>query len=121
MGLDISHDTWHGAYSAFHRWREKIADLTGYEYPKNPLEEKDDWWFSKAEKDVLDYLLHHSDCDGHITWRRCGKLAKRLKEILPLFPDGDGGGHIGNWRDKTKQFIKGCEDAYKAKEYLEFG
>lgn len=30
MGLDISHDTWHGAYSAFHRWRKRIAQLAGY-------------------------------------------------------------------------------------------
>jgi hypothetical protein len=25
MGLDVSHDCWHGAYSAFMRWREGIA------------------------------------------------------------------------------------------------
>jgi hypothetical protein len=29
MGLDTSHDCWHGAYSAFMRWREKIADAAG--------------------------------------------------------------------------------------------
>lgn len=30
MGLDISHDTWHGAYSAFMRWRKEIARLAGF-------------------------------------------------------------------------------------------
>lgn len=30
MGLDISHDTWHGAYSAFMRWRQEIARIAGY-------------------------------------------------------------------------------------------
>jgi len=25
MGLDTSHDAWHGAYSAFMRWRTEIA------------------------------------------------------------------------------------------------
>lgn len=25
MGLDVSHDAWHGAYSAFTRWRHEIA------------------------------------------------------------------------------------------------
>jgi hypothetical protein len=29
MGLDISHNTWHGAYSAFGRWRSKIAEVAG--------------------------------------------------------------------------------------------
>lgn len=29
MGLDITHDTWHGAYSAFHRWRKEIAKPLG--------------------------------------------------------------------------------------------
>lgn len=29
MGLDITHGTWHGAYSAFHRWRTEIAKCLG--------------------------------------------------------------------------------------------
>lgn len=31
MGLDVTHDCWHGAYSAFGRWRAKLAELGGYE------------------------------------------------------------------------------------------
>ena len=29
MGLDCSHNAWHGAYSAFMRWREKLAEVAG--------------------------------------------------------------------------------------------
>lgn len=29
MGLDCSHNAWHGAYSAFMRWRKKIAEVAG--------------------------------------------------------------------------------------------
>ena len=29
MGLDCSHDAWHGAYSAFMTWRKKIAEVAG--------------------------------------------------------------------------------------------
>lgn len=29
MGLDVSHDCWRGAYSAFSRWRAKLAELAG--------------------------------------------------------------------------------------------
>jgi hypothetical protein len=30
MGLDTSHDAWHGAYSAFTRWRNTVAAAAGY-------------------------------------------------------------------------------------------
>lgn len=30
MGLDVSHDAWHGAYSAFTRWRNCLAEDAGY-------------------------------------------------------------------------------------------
>ena len=30
MGLDTSHNAWHGAYSAFMTWRKKIAHLAGF-------------------------------------------------------------------------------------------
>ena len=29
MGLDTTHDCWHGAYSAFMRWRQEIARIAG--------------------------------------------------------------------------------------------
>ncbi len=29
MGLDTSHDCWHGAYSAFNRWRTMLARVAG--------------------------------------------------------------------------------------------
>lgn len=29
MGLDCSHNAWHGAYSDFMRWRQKIAEVAG--------------------------------------------------------------------------------------------
>lgn len=32
MGLDTTHDCWHGAYSAFTRWRNKLAEAAGYTF-----------------------------------------------------------------------------------------
>lgn len=29
MGLDTTHDCWHGAYSAFMRWRMKLGEISG--------------------------------------------------------------------------------------------
>ncbi len=30
MGLNVSHGAWDGAYSAFMRWRRKLAEVSGY-------------------------------------------------------------------------------------------
>lgn len=147
MGLDTSHDAWHGAYSAFMRWREMICKVAGMP----PLEMMEGFWeagsyrdpsiciqhqsdkdtvqrfiadlpikWEALKPDPLHKLLFHSDCDGEIAWEDCGPIADRLEELLPKFPNGDGGGHIGNWRDKTSQFIQGCRAAFEAKENLEF-
>lgn len=39
MGLDVSHDCWHGAYSAFHRWRHGVAKAAGI-----PLDLMEGYW-----------------------------------------------------------------------------
>ena len=31
MGLDVSHDCWHGAGSVFHTWRNALVRAAGYE------------------------------------------------------------------------------------------
>lgn len=153
MGLDISHDAWHGAYSAFMRWREKIAEVAGFPplelmegfydengynspwslldsaYPKGDelamscvrrIREKLPIKWDKFLSDPLCELLFHSDCDGELSYGKAGKIAARLKELLPLLPDEDAGGHIGKWKEKTEAFIKGCELAYSKKEKLIF-
>ena len=43
MGLDTSHGAWHGAYSAFMRWREEIASKIG-----GPLRLMEGFWPSCA-------------------------------------------------------------------------
>jgi hypothetical protein len=70
--------------------------------------------------DILHVLLHHSDCDGIIEHKHCKSLADRLEELLPLLPDGDGGGHIGDWREKTQRFIDGLRLADSLGENVEF-
>jgi hypothetical protein len=135
MGLDTSHDCWRGAYSAFSRWRDQLAKVAGYEFAVL----KDDYretilidWGHIVEKnyqgqwdempaDPLIVLIAHSDCDGEILPEHAGPLADRLTELLPLLPDGDGGGHIGNWRTKTQQFIDGLRLAVEQGEPVEFG
>jgi len=139
MGLDTSHDCWHGAYSAFMRWRKKLAEVAGLP-PLDLMEgffpmghhyafagcEDQEWYqclpikWDALRPDVLHVLLDHSDCDGWIPAIYCGPLADRLAELLPLLPDGDDPGHIGNWRAKTQQFINGLREAHEAGQDVDF-
>jgi hypothetical protein len=129
MGLDTTHDCWHGAYSAFMRWRSEIARAAGgvhidsdgrYQLAWHDFEEKNyygEW--DTSPSDPLTILLAHSDCEGVIKAADCSWLADRLEALLPRL-NGDGGGHIGSYRDKTQQFIAGLRTAAQRGEDVEF-
>jgi hypothetical protein len=142
MGLDTSHGCWHGAYSAFTRWRDKVASVAGYAlWPV--IESPDeygrgygrdyvmiDWGHVTAANllgewdatpaDPLLVLIAHSDCDGVIRPQQAGPLADRLAEVLPMLPNEEAGGHIGHWHTKTQQFIDGLRTAAEAGEEVVF-
>lgn len=152
MGLDTTHDAWHGAYSAFSRWRDKLAEVAGFTFhhdvhnlPEGEILKSSryqvdlDWgsiertigrdlfgrWPRMPTNHVGDpepliVLLAHSDCEGEIQSEFCGPLADRLEELLPSLGDEDGGGHIGSYRAKTEQFIRGLRAAAEAGEDLGF-
>lgn len=132
MGLDTTHDCWHGAYSAFSRWRNKLAEVAGYAFYKvddvfeTPLV---DWGhlqgqlygkWDKTPEDPLLILIAHSDCEGYIYPEQAKPLADRLAELMPLLPKGDGGGHIYDWQQVTQRFIDGLKEAHKRKEKVGF-
>lgn len=151
MGLDTTHDAWHGAYGAFSRWRDAMAEAAGYEIgwlatgelfedgrppvgkwvPTRPTVLIDwghiarknyDGEWDETPADPLILLIAHSDCDGYLEPEHCALLADRLTELLPaIAEDAEGRGHIGNVRAKTQQFIDGCRAAAAAGERLEFG
>ena len=128
MGLDISHDIWHGAYGAFHRWRNAVWVAAG-----NELKTVETRWGGEHEipdldwdsvqshelyghwerqvDDPLMWLMAHHDSDGILYPHQAEEIAMRLEEILPNLPEGEGGGHIGSWKEKTETFIKGLRVA----------
>jgi len=116
MGLDTSHDCWHGSYSGFHKFRTYLADLIGIKLGnmqgyavKNPIK-----WDS-IPYNGLHELLNHSDCDGKLTVLQCKKLLKGLKEILKVIPRDN------EWcLLNTKDFIRGLESAIQNKESVDF-
>jgi hypothetical protein len=146
MGLDTTHDCWHGAYSAFSRWRDMLAEAAGYNLHKVDFEDTTfpatmrlamlDWgligpkylngdWDQipvriDGTPDPLLILLTHYDCEGFIKTEHTGPLADRLEELLPALEGKDGGGHIGLYAEKTQQFIKGLRLASKRGEKVTF-
>lgn len=151
MGLDTTHDAWHGAYSAFMRWRQEIAKVAGlpplmlmegfyksndpifdpmWSMDKGSRSENPDPTLAALKQQLpirwdclkpspLHILLYHSDCEGDIPWEDCQPIASALSELLPKI-EGEGGGHIGNYKQKTQQFIDGLLRAAAAKEDLIF-
>ena len=144
MGLDCSHDCWHGAYSAFNRWRMKIAEVAGYEICS--VDHGDGRGLSQTimlewhryhggqlygewgddnkpgqgtPHDPLIVLFVHSDCEGVIHPTQANDLANALCDLLPKL-DGDGGGHVGNYRETTLRFIQGLRRAFSDQEDVEF-
>jgi len=120
MGLDCSHDAWHGAYSAFHRWRCKLAEVAMLPRLENMEGFGGNIAWKPYSRNPLTMLLDHSDCDGQIEPEDCDPLADALEALVPYLPIEDDPGHIGNWQDKTMQFVKGLRAAAAANEPLLF-
>lgn len=132
MGLDTSHDCWHGPYSAFTRWRNALAvaadwqieNVDGYMLPKNIdwnqiTEENIMGQWDHMPEDPLVIIQAHSDCDGEIPWQFCGPLADRLEQLLPKLPDGHGVREL-SLQSATQRFIDGLREAAAAQEPVDF-
>lgn len=124
MGLDTTHDCWHGSYSWFTWWRNYLAELGGYVPSEGyiPLAAINydmydeecflgEWEVYKIYDPLL-YLLVHSDCDGVIHPKEGRLLHARLVELLPLVNE--------EWEEKTNLFIDGLKEAYENNEDVEF-
>lgn len=142
MGLDTSHDCWHGPYSAFTRWRQALALAAGYAvWPVAESMEPHairrptvmlDWghlggtahlageWES-TPSDPLLVLIIHSDCDGVIRPAQARPLADRIEALAPLLPPEEHGSWPKDWmRDKCAKFVAGLRAAAAAGEDVEF-
>lgn len=119
MGLDTSHDCWHGPYSTFAEFRRELARAAGLP----PLDSMEGFaedgraiQWSVLKPDALIVLLNHSDCEGEIATADCLPLAVRLEELAPLMSDNVG----LSFRAKTLQFAAGLRKAHAAGEPIDF-
>jgi len=142
MGLDTSHDCWHGAYSAFTRWRHAVAVAGGYRIVSPSPEERangnyfdyvdidwsifrdenyqDEWRNGPYIDDPLLLLIVHSDCDGIIHHEHARVLAGRLEGLIDKLDEGQSGGHIWSMREVTQRFVNGLRKAADAGEDVDF-
>jgi hypothetical protein len=135
MGLDVTHDCWHGAYSAFGRFREQLALKIGvnlnmmegfwrmrdYLRPDAPDRMGPPMKWEALKPDPLHILLNHSDCEGIIAHADCAPLAKRLREIAKEFEPGfAAGGHLIGVREACLTFAEGLNKADEEGEDVEF-
>lgn len=114
MGLDTSHNAFHGPYSWFHDKRKQLANHLGFN-----LMEMEGFGGIKewSGKDDVEILLTHSDCDGIISSEDCGRLAKRLDEILLTIPFSSEYSSLYYF---VKTFSEGCKLANSKNEEIDF-
>jgi hypothetical protein len=129
MGLDTSHDCWHGSYSWFAEWRCALAKAAGRRTERAIYGDRDvgerhavdakqyhprtflGWW-DEPPYDPLDVLLVHSDAEGWIFPEHAEPLGKRLDELAPLLAE--------EWRDLTHQFALGLRNASERWDVVRF-
>lgn len=147
MGLDTTHDCWHGSYGSFTRWRTTLARAAGYRIsepaPENgyaryvdlnwdvfqPGHFMGEWNGFVPGDDPLMYLIVHSDCDGVIHPQQGRHIAARLEQLLPKLDDSDRDAfpirqgldyRHGSMREATQRFIDGLRAAAAADEDVIF-
>lgn len=119
MGLDTTHDAWHGPYSFFNNFRKDIAAQIGINlddcigFGGNCTID-----LSKIDHPIIT-LLGHSNCDGEITVEECRKTIIGIDQILDNL-DKDLIKNHEFFMTDLLQFKKGCEKAIKQNEPIEF-
>jgi hypothetical protein len=134
MGLDTTHDCWHGPYSQFMRWRQWINHFVmeergnaGDEAARKiarmgatPAAIEKAWNDGHYEDQSvpINVLMAHSDCDGDIPADVCGRLADALEALLDKHMPQRG--IYDEQRPATERFIRGLRKAAAAGEAVIF-
>ncbi len=130
MGLDTSHDCWHGPYSQFMEWRiwlnlfiqmDRYPDRW-YDHCNGATRENYERAWREGrytdQSDPLNVLMNHSDCDGEIPANLCEPLADALYDLMVRrMPER---GVYDEKRPATERFIAGLRKAAAAGEAVEF-
>lgn len=126
MGLDTTHDCWHGSYGGFKDFRDEVAaaarQVKDYvpRYNNRPLRAFYGWWDDDHPFDhILDVFFVHSDCEGYIFPQHAGPLADALEELVESVPS-DEADDRWSWQNRLRQFIAGLRSAADEWQIVEF-
>jgi hypothetical protein len=121
MGLDTTHNAWHGPYSSFNRFRYQLAKRIGINLDEyigyNPGGSKD---LVSIDHPLMD-LFNHSDCDGELTPEQCSKIVDGLDQIIndsPIPTNSRSEDYL--FIHQVIRFRDGCKEAYEKQEILQF-
>lgn len=147
MGLDTSHDAFHGGYGSFSIMRATLCLADGmtieggyagtYTWPGEPTALSPDidarCELGEVDRDEfpwdpLIFLIRHQDCDGVIKPGMAAALADRIEEVL-FKVDAETEKFAPAWAIPAepnttalaKQFMEGLRRSSAAGEDLEFG
>ena len=138
MGLDTSHDAWHGPYSSFNELRRAICKAAGGSFPPHPKGAttpdgqpmRPDMYYLDDEYEAahpgLSAFLRSNDCGGvEFSPEVAAQIANDLEKLLPALASMDEGRMNmilrGGFRGATAQYIAGCRAAAAAGEPLTYG
>ncbi len=118
MGLDTTHNCWHGPYSSFNNFRYALAkriginlnDYIGYKDAGT----KD---LASIEHDLMP-LFNHSDCDGELNNDQ-RRIIIGLNDVLDRWDLPDTM-ESKDFKADIIQFRDGCLDAFAANEIIYF-
>ena len=116
MGLDFDGADAHWSYSGFNRFREKLGAVIGIKLKEmngfRQDQQKGISWDNVS--DPIKPLLNHSDCDGEISHKDCGVVAKRLRELVSFWSNDDYD------KQEAINLAVGMESCHKRKKPLLF-
>lgn len=119
MGLDTTHDCWHGAYSSFNEFRYELGRRIGINL--------DDYkgYHGNGTKELTSIahplmpLFNHSDCDGELSVEECKQIVSGLNGVIEAAVPEDKDSPFSFLR-KVVQFRDGCLLAISKNEIVEF-
>ena len=111
MGLDTTHNCWHGPYSSFNNFRYQLAKQIGINLDEyEGYRDKGTKDLKSIPHDIMP-LLDHSDCDGELSPDEATQVASGLTTILK---------EIDELRGNIIRFRNGCVKAAMQNEKVEF-
>jgi hypothetical protein len=131
MGLDTTHNCWHGSYSGFQEFRIELGlaagfDIKNYDWDSITDQQLRGHWgdhkpeikdgiYDPPRHDPILYLLIHQDCEGEIEWRNLAGLKESLEKLR------DSGYEFSDYTaEHLQQFIEGIDVAIKCGDSVEF-